>query len=63
MAYTNVIFDTFTKGIEAILRDEFKTAVVVYIAEEPTDQGRASIRIWPTGFEAVDPPFLAVAQE
>ena len=63
MAYTNVIFDTVTKNVELILRTEFGTAVVVYISEEPKDQGRASIRIWPTGFEAVDPPFLAVAQE
>ena len=66
MAYTNVIFDTFIKGIETILRAEFKTAAVVYIAEEPKNQGRASIRIWPeedNAFEAVDPPFLAIAQE
>ena len=63
MAYTNVIFDTFTRNIEALLRAEFKTSAMIYLAEEPIDQAKNSIRIWPLGFEAVDPPFLAVAQE
>ncbi len=63
MAHTNVIFDTFARGIETLLRTEFKTSAAVYISEEPVDQVKPSIRIWPLGFEAVDPPFLAVAQE
>ena len=63
MAYTNVIFDTFTRNIEALLRAEFGTSAAIYLSEEPVDQVKNSIRIWPLGFEAVDPPFLAVAQE
>ena len=63
MAYKNVIFDTVTKNVELLLRTEFGTAAIVYISEEPKDQARTSIRIWPAGFEGVDPPFLAVAQE
>ena len=63
MAYTNVIFDTFAKNIALLLRAEFKTSVAIYLSEEPIDQVKNSIRIWPIGFAAVDPPFLAVAQE
>ena len=63
MAYTNVIFDTFTRNIEAHLRVEFGTSAAIYLSEESIDQVKNSIRIWPIGFEAVDPPFLAIAQE
>ncbi len=63
MAYNNIAYETFLKGMEAILRAEFLESAAVYIAETPEPVDTSSIRIWYTGFEAVDPPFLAVAQE
>ena len=63
MAYTNVAFETFLTGMETILRGEFKGSASVYIAEIPEAQTGIAIRLWYLGFEAVDPPFLAVAQE
>ena len=61
--YTNVIFDTFTKNVEKLLRAEFGSSAIIYIADEATKQQKQSIRIWPLSFAAVDPPFLAIAQE
>ncbi len=63
MAYTNVAYETFLTGMETILREEFKTSASVYIAEIPETQAGIAIRLWYLGFVAVDPPFLAVAQE
>lgn len=63
MAYTNVAYEIFLTGIETILREEFKSDAAVYIAQIPEVQEGIAIRLWYLGFEAVDPPFLAVAQE
>lgn len=63
MAYTNVAYETFLKGMEKILRGEFKSDAAVYIAQIPQAQAGIAIRIWYLGFNAVDPPFLAITQE
>jgi len=63
MAYTNVAYETFLTGIKEILREEMKSDAAVYINQIPEAQAGIAIRIWYLGFEAVDPPFLAVAQE
>ena len=63
MAYNNIAYETFLKGMEAILREEFKSDASVYIAQIPQAQTGIAIRLWYLGFAAVDPPFLAVAQE
>ncbi|KKK58822.1 hypothetical protein LCGC14_3040560 [marine sediment metagenome] len=63
MAYNNIAYETFLKGMETILREEFKESAAVYIAQIPQAQAGIAIRLWYLGFEAVDPPFLAVAQE